>query len=385
MNTIKKLMFMSNNDKNTGMGILKFENKNNNVFCCLKTYQGNFNSNYILGIKLTDKIIKQNVILQNNCYNFVSTEIKNLDNVLGCVLIDIVDGEFKPIIWGNEKNTNYKANIINSLRQSLNNISNAKISSHTKIQNSWAAKSSEQNNTNKTLTTSNSITTPETQSIEENSQTSIQNNFNQEKISLLKLSKLTTQNNLQNTQNAYRPVKHDEQKIQLDTISQISLYEEKTTPQNIPEIAVASEQSILFEDDDESIEKLINEELNNEKNIPKPIDNNSHNFYNMIAEQLHELFDRYPPENNLNKLLENSQWVKIDTDIVNKHYVVGVIKKDNDIKYICYGVPGTYNQEPPIEMREYSQWLPTDISDPYNNGYWVMYQDADTGENIYIN
>ena len=68
-----------------------------------------------------------------------------------------------------------------------------------------------------------------------------------------------------------------------------------------------------------------------------------------------------------------------------KYYVVGIIYHNHDIKYICYGVPGTYENEPPVEMRHYSQWLPTDTTDPYNNGYWVMYQDADTGENIYLN
>jgi hypothetical protein len=36
-------------------------------------------------------------------------------------------------------------------------------------------------------------------------------------------------------------------------------------------------------------------------------------------------------------------------------------------------------------MREYSQWLPTDVLNPYDKGYWVMYQDADTGEKIFIN
>ena len=105
----------------------------------------------------------------------------------------------------------------------------------------------------------------------------------------------------------------------------------------------------------------------------------------MIKEQLDELFDRYPPEENLNRLVDNSYWVKINADYDNKYYVVGIIKNKQDIKYICYGVPGNYNIEPPIEMKDYSQWLPTDIKDPYTNGYWVMYQDADTGENIFIN
>ena len=105
----------------------------------------------------------------------------------------------------------------------------------------------------------------------------------------------------------------------------------------------------------------------------------------MIASQLQELFDKYPAEENLSKLIDNSKWCKIVRDSDNSNYVVGIISIENDIKYICYGVPGSYNNEPPREMQGYSQWLPTDTTDPYNNGYWVMYQDADTGENIYLN
>ena len=110
----------------------------------------------------------------------------------------------------------------------------------------------------------------------------------------------------------------------------------------------------------------------------------NHKFYNMIAEQLEELFDKYPRENNLEKIIDNSKWVKINHEEENKFYVVGIIYIDDDIKYVCYGVPGSYYNEPPRELLGYSQWLPTDTLNPYENGYWVMYQDADTGENIYI-
>ena len=105
----------------------------------------------------------------------------------------------------------------------------------------------------------------------------------------------------------------------------------------------------------------------------------------MIADQLQELFDKYPQEQNLMKLIDNSKWCKINNDSDNKYYVVGIIYHNEDIKYICFGVPGNYNIQPPREMQGYSQWLPVDPADPYNNGYWVMCQDADTGENIYIN
>lgn len=176
-----------------------------------------------------------------------------------------------------------------------------------------------------------------------------------------------TKNNIDNTPNTI--VEKDK-----ENFSQISLEPEQITLEDIAIAASTNTAKELFNTSDEEIEKTIDTVLESE-----------HNFYNLIADQLDELFSRYPRERSLEQLVDNSMWCRIDADIDNKYYVVGIIKEDNDIKYICYGVPGNYNTQPPLEMRGYSQWLPTDTTDPYNNGYWVMYQDSDTGENILIN
>lgn len=176
-----------------------------------------------------------------------------------------------------------------------------------------------------------------------------------------------TKNNIDNTPNTL--VEKDK-----ENFSQISLEPEQITLEDIAMATSINTAKELFNTSDEEIEKTIDTVLESE-----------HNFYNLIADQLDELFNRYPRERSLEQLVDNSMWCRIDTDIDNKYYVVGIIKEDNDIKYICYGVPGNYNTQPPLEMRGYSQWLPVDTTDPYNNGYWVMYQDSDTGENILIN
>lgn len=160
-----------------------------------------------------------------------------------------------------------------------------------------------------------------------------------------------------------------------------------TTPQ--AEIALACDTcASLFESSDDEIESIIDEQILNDEHTSNRLENitkGTHKFFDMISDQLYELFNRYPSEGNLSKLIDNSQWVKIIDDYDNINHVVGIIKDGDDIKYICYGVKGNYYQEPPIEMRGYSQWLPIDIDRPEENGYWTMYQDADTGENIPIN
>ncbi len=394
------------NNNNKGMGILKLERKNNNTFCSIKTYNENLSGNYILGMKLNNRIIKQNINLENNIYNFISQEIKDLDELQGCVLIQLHNGEFSPILWGNNRDKNYKANIVNSLRQSVNNISNSKIKEQTKgsfeLSDKTTTEEPKTNNQNnnktevildKDISTKNpssllSEYTTETnnkplnqikQNKEEHLSFKLNNNTHNENnnLSIKKISKLTSQQHIFNNEYAYHPIKNCNN-CKAETLSKISLEEEPISNNNMPEIAISCNTANLFESNDDEVENLIDNEMKNKYN-------SNHNFYNMIKEQLDELFDRYPPEENLNKLIDNSFWVKINTDTDNRHYVVGIIKNEEDIKYICYGVPGNYNIEPPMEMKDYSQWLPTDIKDPYNNGYWVMYQDADTGENIFIN
>ena len=350
MNTLKKTIFLTNEEKNKGMGLLTLENKNNNIFATLKVYQQYPSSNYILGIKYNDKIIKQNINLDNSTYNFIINEKINLDTNLGCVLLEQKESNIKPILWGSEKSQSYKSSIINNLRENIAKIGQS---------NSLVKQIKQENSPSSSIRNIQSKTLP---------QSSHDTHFNV------------------NTLNAFKAELDDIaispiQNITLEqykSLSQISMQEELLAVDS--GVAVASSPAQLFETSDEDLEEVIDNSMQQEVFQFQP-----HAFYDMIAEQIEELFEKYPREHNLSRLIENSKWVKIDKDGDTKHYVVGIIIHNNDIKYICYGVPGTYSNEPPQELMPYSQWLPTDTKDPYNNGYWVMYQDADTGENIYLN
>ena len=60
-------------------------------------------------------------------------------------------------------------------------------------------------------------------------------------------------------------------------------------------------------------------------------------------------------------------------------YVLGLIYDGFDLKYICYGVPGEY-ENAPKHLGE-CQWLPLNPASP-SDGYWVIYQDAATGDRV---
>ena len=157
----------------------------------------------------------------------------------------------------------------------------------------------------------------------------------------------------------------------------------------------------LFEEDT-NIEKLIDENIANDVsnlsvknntiedllNNATPIQTNKDEqteptFYEQIKSQIDDLFAKNERETNLEKIVPSSEWVTINyEENNNKHYVVGLIYEDSQVKYICFGVPGNMETPPEDDLKDYSQWLPTDIVNPKDHGYWVMYQDAITGKNI---
>ena len=105
-------------------------------------------------------------------------------------------------------------------------------------------------------------------------------------------------------------------------------------------------------------------------------------FYLEMKPQLDEIFAHNPSEEYLQDLLPNSKWVKVKIDEEGNYYVLGLINEDDKLKYICYGVPGVYQKNAPRELSGYPVWFPLDENKPQGFGYWLSYQDADSGESV---
>ena len=107
-------------------------------------------------------------------------------------------------------------------------------------------------------------------------------------------------------------------------------------------------------------------------------------FYDEIKGQLSLLFERYPEETFLTEIIPNSKWVKVDYEDNGQYFVIGLLYENDSVEYVCYGMPGEFSTKPPRELGDKSQWLPLDPEKPNELGYWIMYQDAETGENVEI-
>lgn len=104
-------------------------------------------------------------------------------------------------------------------------------------------------------------------------------------------------------------------------------------------------------------------------------------FYEDMKEHIEKLFENNPHEDYLENLLPNSKFVRVELE-ENNYYVLGLIYEENEIKYICYGVPGIYQKNPPKQLTGNPIWFPIDEDKEEGFGYWLSYQDAQTGENV---
>ncbi len=76
----------------------------------------------------------------------------------------------------------------------------------------------------------------------------------------------------------------------------------------------------------------------------------------------------------------NSEWVKISYPGPTGwwHYISGKIYSGSTVVAKVLGVPGEYGMAPPIWLEGFGTYMRSAAADA--NGYWLMFQDAETGE-----
>lgn len=106
------------------------------------------------------------------------------------------------------------------------------------------------------------------------------------------------------------------------------------------------------------------------------------NFYKRMKAEIEGLLSAYPAAEDLQSVVQGSKWVKISYGD-GKFYVFGVIYDGAKPLYICYGVPSENTANPPESMQGLATFIPSS-AESAESGYWVMYQDANTGASLKI-
>ncbi len=104
---------------------------------------------------------------------------------------------------------------------------------------------------------------------------------------------------------------------------------------------------------------------------------NDKDFYLGVKKSLEELFIIHPPEKLLANIIPHSRWAKINYDGTD-YYVVGEMKENDKVKFICYGVPGKKNIKPPKFADSICDWLPVSNLRGFD-GYYLIFQNANDG------
>ena len=112
-----------------------------------------------------------------------------------------------------------------------------------------------------------------------------------------------------------------------------------------------------------------------------PFKTDSDGYYAAVKGEIDELFKTYPRDETLNGAFSCSAWVRIQGPADRPKYLVGVIYDDYKAKYICYALYAEDKTRPPEEIKNVCAFVPLSPM-KQDEGYFVIYQSASTGECI---
>ena len=331
MDYIKKTILLTNEKKE--ICVLNIVKTNAGVFANIRNYS-KMADDCILGITVDGvAVYKQNIVTNKyNGYDFKLSNDFNLNSKIGCVLID--KNSQKPIVWGvNGDIVNYKGVICEYIanttaKSNVSHISSDVSSFVTTIDTDYNTKSD-----------------VEADKIMQDIDQSIDNTYNVDQEEIIDSTNTTEQNQIDNS------------------ATKIENYGVRDN-----DIEALSTKAKLFESED--VDELIDSQILADGD-----------FFDLISEQIDDLFEKYPAEEDLERIVPNSKWVRVDYEGSDKSYVIGLIYEMEVLKYVAYGVPAT-SSDISQGIDEYSQWLPIDPANPDGKGYFVIYQDAVTGKSI---
>lgn len=104
----------------------------------------------------------------------------------------------------------------------------------------------------------------------------------------------------------------------------------------------------------------------------------SESFYDGVREKLQQVISSHKKDEELLKIIPNGEFCKIHYDN-DRYYSVGKIFEGDIVKYVCYAVKGNYSQTP-LELKKFCKFIPISSFSPLSSGYYVIFQDAITGE-----
>ncbi len=125
-------------------------------------------------------------------------------------------------------------------------------------------------------------------------------------------------------------------------------------------------------------EKPQKEEASDESILYENVAKTSESFYDRIREKLQDVISSHNKDEELSSVIPSGEFCKIHYDN-DRYYSVGRVFEGEKVKYVCYAVKGDYTKTPQ-ELKKFCKFIPKSPFLPLSSGYYVIFQDAVTGE-----
>lgn len=154
---------------------------------------------------------------------------------------------------------------------------------------------------------------------------------------------------------------------------------QKPVPEE-PALEEVTQKELKIEESLPTEEDLNKNDLSNDEIIELLSENDEpQTYWQCNAKAFLEKLSSGEEKTELSVLIPGSRWSKPS----NEDYVMGVIFDENDEPmYLCYGFENVWSENPPRDFEGYSQWIPKNFAEPHEEGYWVIYINAITGERV---
>ena len=117
----------------------------------------------------------------------------------------------------------------------------------------------------------------------------------------------------------------------------------------------------------------------NAPRVRQPFKTDPDGYYLAVKEEIDRLFKSYPSDKTLLGAFSCSEWVRVKGTAKEPQYLVGVLRNDGRVQYICYALWAEDRNNPPSEIKNVCTFVPTDVYDD-NRGFFVIFQSAASGE-----
>lgn len=337
-------------------GILCMDCFNGMSKCSLKCYNVDMTKKLVLGVCIDGKLAKYDIEMsKSKSFEFVTKETIEHTSEISAVLLDIGKDDYKIVLWGSTQinlawqNTlkemieeNYVPKPVSSQQQNNNFDNDIKSQNFDNKSNYCDYVEAKE----KVVSYQNAEEKYTDNSFENNSQCDI-----------------TEEEKLDNFIDSVIKMTEDDSVVDETTDSQINAQSTKSD----------FDKNVEIETD------LI--DFNNKQNYQTKT---NLSFYEKLSGQIQKMFDTNESFEVLNEIFPNSKFCKVNFDDGTGYYVFGIIYDEGQAKYLCYGMPAQKEETPPKEFAELYQWLPIDTSSEEGDGFYMMYQDAQTGRNISV-